>query len=171
MSDSSPSLRRGRMLSHVVGTLAELASEHDRPKRERSDEQCEVDRRARFEQGICRKPTCTRKRTKGAFCTQHYRKTEANTNRYRGNAKAGRRSISSMDADDRKIAMAAFLAGYGGLEAVAKRPELSRFERASAELEPLSQILLCIKSSFEVAKRRGVADEWIDAIRLMLADV
>ncbi len=147
-------------------TLADVSASA-RPQRERNDEALEVERRNRYDRGICR--DCNRKRRPtGKLCTLCRRRIERNTERDPGKqARKGRMSIADSDASDLKLAVQAICAGAAQLGAVSGA--LTKFERQRVELEPLSQLLLGVKSAFEVAKRRGCVAEWLEAIRLSLA--
>lgn len=154
------------MLQGSIYPLAE-AVVTDRPRRQRDTEPSEIARRERYEAGLCR--GCNRKRTKGAFCTQHHNEVERNTARDPGKqARKGRLTIGDCDGADAKLAMRAFCAGFAGLDEVAARPDFNRNERRRFEAEPLSQLLLGVRSAFAIAKRRGMVDDWLDAIEQSL---
>lgn len=154
-----------------TGAISSLAEEtvSDRPRRERAGEAAELERQRRFEQGLCR--DCDRKRpATGKLCKWCRRRIERNTVRdAEKQARRGRLSIRDCDQADAKLAMRAFAAGFSGLDAIAGRDDLNRNERKRFELEPLSQLLLGVKSAFEIAKRRGEVDEWLEAIKASLS--
>lgn len=145
----------------------EITLATSRTQRARTEEPHEIERARRVARGQCER--CPRKRTKtGKLCTWCRRKIEANTVRDAAKQeRRGRLSIAEADAQDLKLAVQAICAGTSGLAAMT--PGLAKFERQRAEVEPLSQLLLAVKSAFEVAKRRGQVDEWLAAIRQSLA--
>lgn len=157
------------MFQGSIQPLAEAIVSDDRPRRDRANEQNELERQARFDQGLCR--DCDRKRRPtGKLCTWCRRRIESNTVRdAAAQPRKGRLSIGDCDKADARLAMRAFAAGFSGLDEVAARPDFNRNERKRFESEPLSQLLLGVKSAFEIAKRRGQVDEWLEAIRASLA--
>ena len=80
----------------------------------------------------------------------------------------GRMTQGDCDLEDAKLAMRAFCAGFAGLDALTGHAALTRHERKQREGEPMSQLLLGIRSMFAIAKRRGLVDDWIDAIEQSL---
>lgn len=151
-------------------TLAdEITLNAGRQCRVRSSEPAEQERQARYDAGKCR--DCERKRpATGKLCKWCRRRIERNTTRDASKqARRGRLSIGEADSQDARLMVQSICAGASGLETVAATGTLTRFERQRHELEPLSQLLLGVKSAFEIAKRRGQVDEWLEAIRLSLS--
>lgn len=147
----------------------EISANTDRSRRVRDQEANEQARSARYDAGKCR--DCERPRPPtGELCRWCRRRIERNTNRDPGKQeRRGRLTIEDADEADKKLAMRAFCKGFAGLEAASGRSDLNRNERKRLELEPLSQLLLGVKSAFEIARRRGAVDEWLEAIRASLS--
>lgn len=151
-------------------TLAdEITTATGRLRRERDLEANELERVRRFDAGKCR--DCNRKRRPtGKLCGHCRNRIEKNTPRDLGKqARRGRLSIQEADGQDLKLAVQAICQGASGLGEVSGRSELTKFERRRFESEPLSQLLLGVKSAFEIAKRRGQVDEWLEAIKASLS--
>ncbi len=142
-----------------------------RPRRDRANEASEQQRQSRFDAGVCRTCTCSRKRTKGAFCTQHYNEVTRNTKRFRGTGRVGRMSIDEMDADDLRQAIRAICTGAAGLDALKGQTHLNRRERQQAKAEPLAQISLAARYLVVgILKRNGLLEEYQECIEANLDD-
>lgn len=154
--------------------LAEAIVSDERPRRDRANEPSEQERQARRAKGRCidcgRRPFNLlaggkRRWKRTQRCDECRKRVEANTERDPNKrARAGRLSIADCDRDDAKLAMRSMCAGFAALDEIAGRPDLSRNERKRFESEPMSQLLLAVRAACSMAQRRGMLDEWLDAI-------
>lgn len=163
--------------SRRPSALAELAVS-DRPRRDRANEAAEQRRRERQARGRCIDcgerpftllPSGRRRFKRTQRCDECRARVEANTARDpHKRERKGRLSIADCDRDDAKLAMRALCAGFAALDEISGRGDLTRNDRKRMECEPLSQVLLGVRSAFAIAKRRGIHEDWLDAIEQAL---